>query len=199
MRTTFWLIRHAETDAVGKTLSGRIAGVHLNANGRRQAAQLAQALAQVPMQAIYSSPLERAMETAEPLARARNLSIRTCEAVNELDFGEWAGKPWHELDPLPEWRRFNSLRSLAPAAGGELMLEAQARIVHEMECMRRRHPDQHVAIVSHADIIKAAVAHAAGIPLDLFQRIEISPASFSTITLTEHGPSILRLNTTVEL
>ena len=127
------------------------------------------------------------------------MSIRTCEAVNELDFGEWAGKPWLALDPLPEWRRFNSLRSLEPAAGGELMLEAQARIVHEMECMRRRHPDQHVAIVSHADIIKAAIAHVGGFPLDLFQRIEISPASFSTIALAEQGPGILRLNATVEL
>jgi probable phosphoglycerate mutase len=199
MTTTFWLIRHAETDAVGKTVSGRLPDVHLNSNGRRQAELLAQALARVPLASIYTSPLERALETAEPLARARNLNIRTCEAVNELDFAEWAGKPWSELDPLPEWQRFNAVRSLAPAAGGELMLDVQARIVRELECMRRRHPDQHVAIVSHADILKAAIAHVAGIPIDLFQRIEISPASFSTITLAEHGPKILRLNQTVEL
>ena len=103
--TTFLLVRHGETDAVGKTIVGRMPGVHLNATGRAHARRLAQRLSRLPIRAIYSSPLERALETAEPLARARNLRIQTCEAANELNFGEWTGKTFAELDSLPEWRR----------------------------------------------------------------------------------------------
>lgn len=199
MTTTFWLIRHGETNTVGQIISGRLPGVHLNPNGRRQAEMLEPALARVPLGSIYSSPLERAMETAQPLARARSLSVLPCEAANEVDFGEWSGKPWSELERLPEWRRFNTFRSGTPAPGGELMLEVQARIVRELECLRRRHPDQHVAIVTHADVIRSALAHYAAIPVDLFQRIEISPASFSTLALEAGGAQILRVNGTVEL
>ena len=137
------------------------------------------------------------METAEPVAHAKNLRIQVCEAANELQFGEWTGKSFAELDPLPEWHRFNTLRSSARIPGGELMLEVQARIVNEMECMRRRHPNSHVAIVSHGDVIKAAVAHFAGIPLDLFHRIEISPAGVSTLLVGNWGAKIFSLNETV--
>ena len=199
MTTTFWLIRHGETNTIGKTITGRLPGVTLTDNGRRQVDLLVQALARAPIEVIYASPLQRTMETAEPLARARNLNILTCEAVNELDFGDWAGKSWGELRELPQWRRFNTLRSSTPIPNGELMLDVQARIVREFECMRQRHPDQHIAIVTHSDIVKAAVAHFTGIPLDLFHRFEIAPASFSTIALDDHGPRLLRLNCTVEL
>ena len=199
MTTTFWFIRHGETDTIGKTITGRLPGVHLNANGRRQAELLAQALAPVPFQAVYAIPLERTRETAEALARARNLDILTCEAANELDFAGWAGKTWSELREIPEWHRFNHLRSSTPIPEGELMLEVQVRIVREMESMRHRHPDQQIAIVTHSDVIKSAVAHFAGIPLDFFQRFDIAPASFSTLALDDHGPRLLRLNSTVQL
>jgi broad specificity phosphatase PhoE len=168
--------------------------VHLNVAGRRQAEALVRQLTKAPLTAIYSSPLERALETAEPLARARNIRIQLCEAVNEVQFGEWSGKSFTELHQLPEWQRFNTARSSTPIPGGELMLEVEARVVSEMECMCRRHADRHVAIVSHADVIKAAVAHFAGIPLDLFHRLEISPASISVVALDEHGPQVLRVN-----
>lgn len=191
--TTFWLIRHGETDVIGKVITGRLPGVHLTASGRSQAEALARKLAGARLEAIYSSPLERARETAEPLARATGLEIQLCEAANEVQFGEWSGKALTELEGLPEWRRFNTLRSTSVIPGGELMLDVQTRIVKEMECMRRR-PESRVAIVSHGDVIKAAVAHFAGIPLDLFHRIEISPASLSMISLDDHGPSILRVN-----
>ena len=196
--TTFWLIRHAETDAIGNFLAGRLPGVHLNATGRRQAERLAVRLAPAPFSAIYSSPLERAAETAEPLARAKKLQVQPCEAANEIDFGDWTGKSFHALEPVPEWRRFNQLRSSAAIPGGELMLRVQTRMVGELECIRRRHPGRQVALFGHGDPIKAALAHYAGIPLDLFHRIEISPASVSVLALDEWGPRILRLNDTGE-
>lgn len=196
---TFLLIRHAETDTVGKSIAGWLPDVHLNETGGKQAELLAQRLAGVPLQAIYSSPLERALETAQPLARRRNLRIQPCEAAGEIRFGEWTGLPISELEPLPEWRRFNKLRSLSRVPGGELMLETQTRIVSEMECMRRRHRGRTVAIISHGDVIKAALAHLAGVHLDLFHRIEISPASVTVVSLNEQGPRILRVNDTGEL
>ncbi len=110
--------------------------------------------------------------------------------------GEWAGSSFDRLQQDSEWRRFNSLRSVTRAPGGELMLETQARIVSELECLRGRHPEQVVAVVSHADVIKAAVAHFAGAPLDLFHRIEISPASVSVVSLDERSIGIQRVNDT---
>jgi probable phosphomutase (TIGR03848 family) len=197
--TTFWLIRHAETDAIGRFLAGRMAGVHLNPAGRLQAERLVSRLERTAVDAIYSSPLERALETAEPLARERGLAIQPCEAANELDLGEWTGKSFKELEARAEWHRFNTVRSLTRIPGGELMLDVQARIVSELDCLRHRHPSHNVAVVSHGDVIKGAVAHYAGIPLDLFHRIEISPASVSVIEVDDHGPRILRVNHTGDL
>lgn len=197
--TTFLLIRHAETDTAGNTITGRLPGVHLNANGKRQAELLASALSPAPLKAIYASPLERAQETAAPLAKAKHLNILTCEEASEVDFGEWTGKTWRELEALPAWRRFNTLRSTTPAPGGELMLDVQARIVRTLEMLRHRHPDQEIAIVSHGDIIRSAVAHYAGIPIDLFDRIEISTASITVMTLDEQRARFLTINRTVEL
>ncbi|HLK50157.1 MAG TPA: histidine phosphatase family protein [Bryobacteraceae bacterium] len=197
--TKFWLIRHAETDTAGNTITGRLPGVHLNAMGRRQAELLVSQLRPAPLTAIYASPLERARETAAPLAQAKQLTILTCEAAIEVEFGEWSGKTWQELEAMPAWRRFNLLRSSTAAPGGELMLDVQARIVRAMENLRLRHADQDVAIISHGDIIRAAVAHYAGIPIDLFERIEISTASTTVMTLDEHRARFLTINRTVEL
>lgn len=108
--------------------------------------------------------------------------------------GEWAGSSFEELGGQAEWRRFNALRSMTRPPGGELMLETQARVVTELECLRRRHPEQVVAVVSHADVIKAAISHLAGAPLDLFHRIEIAPASVSVVGLDENAVRIQRVN-----
>lgn len=110
--------------------------------------------------------------------------------------GEWTGLSFEELEQRPEWRRFNTVRSLTRIPAGELMLQTQARMVSELECLRRRHPEQVVAVVSHGDVVKGAVAHFAGVPLDLFHRIEIAPASVSVVGLGEHGPYIQRVNDT---
>jgi broad specificity phosphatase PhoE len=124
------------------------------------------------------------------------LPVLRSQALGEVRVGEWEGSSFEQLEEQPLWRRFNALRSVTRAPGGELMLETQARIVSELECLRRRHPQQVVAAVSHADVIKAAVAHFAGAPLDLFHRIEISPASVSVVALDEHSIRIQRVNDT---
>jgi len=197
--TTFLLIRHGINDLVDRAIAGWMPGVHLNPEGRAQAERLAERLGETRIAAIYSSPLERACETAEPIARRRGLPVQICQAVGEIQFGDLTGHSLEHLADLPGWRRFNSFRSGTRPPDGELMLEVQARTVTELERLRERHPEETVVVVSHGDVIKAAVAHYAGIPLDLFQRIEISPASVSILTLDESGPRLLRINDTGEL
>lgn len=170
--------------------------MRLNEEGRAQAEGLAARLSSAPLRAVYSSPLERALETAAPLARALGLEVRVSGALNELDFGEWTGRTFSELEREPGWRRFNSFRSGTRIPGGELMAEAQARFVAEMGRLRERHAGEALALVSHADPIRAAVAHYAGIPLDLFLRVEVSPASVSVVEVGEYGPRIISVNDT---
>ena len=197
--TAFLLIRHAATDLLGRALAGRRPGVHLNAEGEAQAQRLAKRLASTALTAIYSSPLERALDTAAPIARRHGLAVVASDALMELDFGAWTGCTFDELSDQPQWRLFNTFRSGTRLPGGEPMIEGQARIVAELARLRERHPDGCVAIVSHADMIKAAVAHYLGVHLDLFHRIEIGPASVTTVALHEWGPQVLQVNGTGEL
>ena len=192
--TTFLLIRHAAHGLLGLTIVGRQDGIHLSADGERQAVMLAQRLAKTPVRAIYTSPLERARETAAPIARSLALSVQVAEELNELDFGDWTGRSLEELDRLDEWHRFNVFRSGTRAPNGELMLEAQARIVALMERLRVRHSSGQVALVTHGDVIRSALLHYLGMPIDLFQRIEISPASVSAVVLEAHGPRVVYMN-----
>lgn len=192
--TTFLLIRHASHDLLGKAIAGRSPGVRLSPKGRQEAADLAERLASVPLRAVYSSPLERTRETAEPLSARLGLEVRISEAILELDFGEWTGKSLEELRQDPRFGHFNSFRSGTRIPGGERMPEAQARFVGEMHRLAGLHPDEWVALVSHGDPIKSALAYYLGVPLDLFQRIEISPASVSVVELNEWGPRVLCVN-----
>jgi probable phosphoglycerate mutase len=195
--TTVLLIRHALTAHVGSTISGRLPHVGLSGEGRRQAEALADRLASRPIRAIYSSSLERAMATAEPLARRLGLSAQVRSRLDELHFGEWTGKSFAALGCDPLWGRFNTFRSLTRIPGGELMLEVQARAVAELVDLRARHPEEAVAVVSHGDVIRAALAHYLGIHLDLIQRLEISPASVSVVTLEGGGVRVLSVNETL--
>jgi probable phosphoglycerate mutase len=192
--TTFLLIRHATNDFIGRALAGRLPGVHLNAAGREQAERLAERLGGETIHRIYSSPLERAQETAGPLARRLGLELRTAPEVGEIDFGEWAGRTLAELEPLPLWRQFNAYRSGTRAPGGELMLDVQVRFVTFLQRLCTECPDQTVAVVSHSDAIKAAMCYYLGIPLDLAQRLEIDPAAVTALALSSHGPKILYVN-----
>jgi probable phosphomutase (TIGR03848 family) len=190
------LIRHATNDWVGERLAGWTPDVHLNEKGRTQAESLAQRLADVPLAALYSSPLERTMETAQPLANAHGLTVQVREALGETHFGDWTGKSLKELKDDKLWPVVQVYPGGARFPGGESMREVQTRMVVELDAIRDAHPGQTVAVVSHSDPIKMAVAHYAGLPLDLFQRLAVSPASVTALTFTRFGPRLICLNYT---
>ncbi|GGB79420.1 histidine phosphatase family protein [Dyadobacter sediminis] len=197
--TKILLIRHATNDTVGVRLSGRRAGVHLNEEGRSQAQKLAAQLRGMKIHAIYSSPLERAVETAEPISKILGMETVICQDFLEINFGEWTFKTFKELDELAQFKQFNSFRSFTRVPGGESMPEAQMRMIAGIEKLCSRHPDETVAIVSHADMIKSAVAYYTGTHLDLFHRVEISPASVSIIEIGYGTAAIRLVNYTGEL
>ncbi|SRR5581483_6415829 len=190
----FYLVRHGHHAYLGNTIVGWREGVGLSEEGRSQADRLAHQLAGSGISAIYSSPLERALATAEPLARRIGLSVQPRDAFGEIRFGEWTGRTLKELSAEPLWNLFNTYRSSTRPPDGEMMIEVQTRVVSELEQLRSTHPGQSVAIFSHGDVIKAALIHYAGIPIDLCHRIEISPASITTIALHDYGPQILAVN-----
>jgi probable phosphomutase (TIGR03848 family) len=194
--TRFFLIRHATTDAVGKKLSGRMNGVHLNEQGKAEAQHMAERLGGLQVSAIYSSPLERAIETAEPVAKTLRIPIINNDDFLEINFGEWTNCSFKELELNHEFKLFNLFRSCTRIPGGEMMIEAQARIVSGLQKLYVQHPNKTVVVVSHSDLIKSAIAYYAGIHLDMFQRIEISPASISIIELYDEAVRILLVNGT---
>ena len=193
MSLTVHFIRHAATDALGVTLSGRT-NAPLNAMGAAQARALAARLAGVSIDTVYCSPLDRALQTAEPIAKARNLAVETVEPLNEIDMGDWTGARFDDLDHAPEWAFWNAGRSQHRAPNGESMLEVQARIARWLEQTWRSRGSGAVAAVSHADVIKAALAHALGLCLDHHARLEVSPASISTIVIGSWGLKVDRVN-----
>ncbi len=197
--TTFLLVRHAETDAVGKSLAGWQSGHRLNATGKEQAQQLARSLSRLPIQAIYTSPLERAVETAEAIAVQHGLTPAIRETLGEIHFGEWEGRTFAELTDDSEWHRFNVARSLVRAPNGEVMIEVQTRMLREVEELRSRHDIGNVVLVSHLDPLRALVAHYLGMPLDLILRFELRPASVSLVRFSDGIPSVLCLNYGVEM
>jgi broad specificity phosphatase PhoE len=197
--TTFLLIRHAAHLLGGGTIAGRSADVHLSPLGHEQARAMSERAARLPIVAIYSSPIDRARQTAAPLAERLQLPIEISDALCELDFGDWTRKTLDELRPRPAWQQWNAFRSGTRIWGGESMLEAQSRVVGEMLRLRDRHPDQCVALVSHGDVIKAAIAYWLGVPLDLFTRIEIALASVSVVAIGDYGPWVLCVNNTSEI
>lgn len=197
--TVFFLIRHALHLFGGEAIAGRTPDVHLSPQGQEQAEKLSKRLSHVSFEAIYSSPMERTQETAHAIAAQQNIEAQVRLEINELDFGDWMGQRLDDLRPQEPWKQFNSFRSGTRAPNGELMLETQSRIVAFMQGLRAQHPHGNVALVSHADVIKSAVAYYLGVPLDLMSRIEISPASVSVIAVADYGPWILGLNHTGDL
>lgn len=192
--SVFLLIRHGHNDSIGRYIVGRGPGVSLNRTGQDQADSLAGRLAGAGITHIYSSPLERARETAAPLARRLGLEVTIEEDLHEIEFGRWTGVPFAELEKERRWRFFNTFRSGTRTPGGELMVEVQARMVAAVERLREQHPKGVIALVSHGDPIKTVVAHYAGLPLDFILRLEISLSSVSAIRITDHGPKILCVN-----
>ena len=197
--TNFFLIRHAACKGVGHTLWGRTPGICLNEKGETQAQRLAERFQNIKLDAIYSSPLERAVQTATAIARPMNLEVKQSAAANEINFGEWTGKTFDELQTDERWRRFNSHRSRTMVPGGESFLEVQNRIVKEIEELALHYGKAQVAIVSHADVIRAAVAHFAAIPIDMIERFEISPCSVSVVAVDLDSAKLLTVNSPLDL
>jgi probable phosphomutase (TIGR03848 family) len=192
--TVLLVVRHALNDWVSDRLAGWTPDVHLNDKGRAQAEALAQRLADKPISAIYSSPLERAVETAQIIASPHNLEVQIREGVSEVRYGEWTGQSLKELAKEDAWRVVQFYPSGARFPGGEAIREMQARTVAELDAIVAAHPSETVLVVSHADVIKAALAHYAGLHLDLFQRLVVSPASLSVVAFTSMGPRLICLN-----
>ena len=197
--TTFFLIRHASCNGLGRTLWGRTPGICLNEKGKLQAQQLAERFSGITVQAIYSSPLERAVETAETLARQMKLEVYKNPELNEIHFGDWTGKSFDELSSDELWRRFNSERAATRIPGGESFLDVQNRAVTALYALYSQNSNGNVAIVSHADVIKAAVGYFTVTPIDLLQRIEISPCSVSIIAIDNESARLLTVNNRCEL
>lgn len=190
------LVRHALCDPVGVRLSGRLPGVHLNEEGRTQALALAARLRDEPIAAVYTSPLERAVETAQAIAEASGAPLHVAADLTELDFGDWNGREIASLANDATWRCFNTNRSGTRAPGGEHPVEAQARAVAAVTGLARTHPEETVVIVSHGDIIRSVIGHLVGIPLDLQHRLDVAPASLSIAELQPWGAKLLLLNAT---
>jgi probable phosphomutase (TIGR03848 family) len=186
-----YLIRHGTNDLQEQgILAGWTPGIHLNQKGRTEAQALAQRLTPAEIEAVYSSPLERALETAEIIAGPHELQVVVREGLGEVRFGRWDGQPVERLRRRRLWRAGQIAPSTMRFPGGESPREMQARVVAELENLRARHPQQTIAVVSHADVIKAAVAFYIGLPLDLFQRLVVRPAS---LTVLELGGPVARL------
>ncbi len=198
--TVIILIRHATNDCVKQgRLAGWTPGVHINAQGQREAEGLARRLAPMPLDAIYSSPLERAVETAEVVAACHHLPVQVRYGLGEGEAGEWTGKLIKELQDTETWKALQSSPVGVKLPGGESIDQVQARIVREVEEIRREHPDGIVAIVSHADPLKALLAHYICLDLNQFQRLVINPASASIVALGEETAHLLVLNHSGEL
>ncbi len=187
------LLRHATTDHTGKRLSGWTPGIHLGEKGLQEARALAERLAPVELHAIYSSPLERCQETAAAVAEPRGIKVSTIEDVGEVRYGDWTGKELSELAKTDLWRTVQFHPSGARFPEGESIHEMQTRAVLACERLRAAHPGETVAVCSHADVIKAVVAHYLGMHLDLFQRLVVGTAS---VTALGFGPVpyLLRLS-----
>jgi probable phosphomutase (TIGR03848 family) len=198
--TLVLLVRHGQTPTTGTTLPGRAAGLHLAEAGQAQAAAVAERIAALgDVGAVYASPLERAKETAAPIARATGNRVRTLTGLHECDFGEWTGRKLSDLRRKKAWGQVQRNPSGFRFPGGESFGEMQLRITDALSGLQARHPGERIVAVSHADPIKAAVAHAMGTPLDLFQRIVVSPCSVSALVLSEHGPLVLAVNAVDDL
>lgn len=190
------LIRHATAEYKPGRLYGWTPGVHLSAQGRDEAKRLAERLDVVRLSAVYSSPLERCLETAETINEGRRLDIEVVEKLGEVRYGSWQGRTYRSLVKTPLWRTVQLVPSQATFPGGESLLELQRRGVEAIEEISRRHRRGVVAAVSHADMIKAILAHYLGLHLDLFQRISVDPASLSAIAFGNGFPRVLRMGDT---
>jgi probable phosphomutase (TIGR03848 family) len=190
------LIRHGENDCMkNKCLAGRTPGVHLNETGQIQAEKVADCLKHLPIKAIYSSPLERTWETAGPLAKALNLEIIPRQDLSEVDYGEWQGKTFDWLSQQSDWKTLHATPSLVRFPGGETLSEAQLRVCNELTTLFGWHSEKDIfACFTHADLVRLAVVHHLGMPLDNYNRLNIGPASITTLEMNEGSVRLISMN-----
>lgn len=193
---TVLLIRHGENDFVKKSrLAGRMKGVHLNEKGRTQAEQLSKSLSGHKIKAVYSSPLERATETAAPIAAAQKLKVIRRPGLLELDMGKWENKTIKQVARQKLWKVVQQSPSRARFPEGESFAEAQLRIANEIQNLCGQHKPRDLFVcVGHSDMIKLAVAYFLGLPLDLFQKLVVQPASITTLQIYKSGSRLVNLN-----
>lgn len=193
--TIILLIRHGDTDYLGNRLAGCTPGVHLNENGEQQAQALAQALSQLPIKAIFSSPLERTLETARPLATLLRLPIRTERALVEVNYGELQGKTFKQIRHLRIWKLVHQAPSQVTFPGGESFTAIQQRAVHAISTISSQFaPSDLVACFTHGDVIRLALAHFLEMPLDSYQRLFINTASVSVISFQKDKLTVVQVN-----
>jgi probable phosphoglycerate mutase len=193
--TRIFLVRHGVNDLLGLAIAGRKPGVTLNAEGRAQAERLARRFERDTISKVQSSPLQRARETAEPIAERLGLGVEIAPALNEIDFGVWTGLGLRELAQRTDWQHWNAVRSSSRAPGGESMLEVQARVVGHIEALGGA--DEACVLVGHGDPIRSALLYYLGVAIDLIQRVEISPASISALEVGRQVPRVLFINETL--
>jgi len=193
------LVRHGHTPTAGKVLTGWERGIHLTAQGREQADALARRLEEVPIDAIYSSPLERCRETAAPLSRTRGVATQVHRGLIETGYGEWTGRSIRQLTRTRLWRTLQRTPSAIRFPGGETLRDVQARALDAVETITDSHPRGTVVVVTHADVVRLLLAHFAGVHIDLFERFVVEPASVSAVALDEGRAAILKVNDTGDL
>lgn len=191
--TRFLIMRHGESEITDR-LIGRTPEIHLSRTGKKQAEELAAILDSYPFEQLICSPVQRTVETAEALADRFKKIIIIDESLIEVDFGEWTGMKWEELDKLETWIQFNTFRSSARIPGGEIFTEVQYRMVKAVKRYASEYPGKTLAVVSHGDPIKTLLMHFLGIPLDFIHRFTISTASLSILDLEDSGVQIQGIN-----
>ena len=192
--TVYHLLRHGEHGLLGRVLAGRMEGVGLSERGRAEIAAVAERLAGEKIAALYASPLQRTRETAEIVAARLGLPIAFHDDLIELDFGEWTGIAFDAIRADPRWQAWRTQRSLARIPGGENMRQVQRRMVEALMEIGERHQGETVVVVSHGDVIRGALLFALGMPLDHYNRIEVSQGSISTIRVDAEGIRVLAIN-----
>jgi broad specificity phosphatase PhoE len=190
----FWLIRHGAHDWLGRTLVGRQTGISLNKQGKEEAQLIARALARRPLSMVCSSPMQRALETAEPLADALELRISIRSELDEIDFGEWTGRTFAELDTDSRWREWNAHRASAACPAGESMRGVQKRILDFMGTLAQAHEGTEIALVSHGDVLRAALAHHLHVALDRMQTIPFEPGAVALIEFGGNSDSSVQIH-----
>jgi broad specificity phosphatase PhoE len=197
MTTTLFLVRHAAHDLLGRVLTGRMPGVRLGAEGRRQSGLLADRLSREDISAVYTSPLERARETAAPIAARLDIEPETVDDLTDVDYGEWSGLQFEALDEDARWASWNRARSTYRPPGGETMLDVQHRAVASVERIVAANPERRAVVVSHGDVIRVVLAYFLGLAIDHLTRFEISPASISSVAVGDWGGTVLGMNEVV--